>query len=53
MNDTYINNIMKKYEFYVGYIPPTKTTQDYYTEVKILEREIQLAKQKIEKLIKK
>ena len=38
---------VKKYE----YSPPTKTVSQYESEIKGLEREIEIAKEKIQKLL--
>lgn len=40
----YIDNLCRSYGFYTKYQAPTKTRQDFLTEIAGLEREIEIAK---------
>jgi len=48
--DLYIDNLLKNYRTYTGYQAPTRTKEDYLQEIRGLEREIQIAKERIAKL---
>jgi len=49
MKKTYIDSLLQNFKPYSGYQSPTKHKEDYQQEITQLEKEIEIAKTKMEK----